>query len=115
MCISILVALYSLFGARIQNVPLAHFDVNIYDLDVHFPEAWPLETSDQKTVPIAFHPNFPDPIMVYVPRGKGGAILIGDSQFLLNSNLEALEEWNVNNIMFLKALLERLKNGELRT
>ena len=53
-----------------------------------------------------------DPVMVFVPRGRGGALVIGDSQFLLNSNLEGLDDWHPGNIMFLRELFERLKTPD---
>jgi hypothetical protein len=102
-------------GVRIENVPLAHFEVNIFGETVRFAEAWPLEISDPKAVAVAHHPDYPKPVMAFIPRGAGGAIVIGDSQFLLNGNLEALEEWYVGNIMFLRELLARFKSGELNT
>ncbi len=107
-------ALFDLFGVSIGNVPLAHFDIEVYGQTVHFPESWPLDVSDPNTTTVARHPEYPDPIMVFVPRGKGGALIIGDSQFLLNHNLESLEEWKLGNILFLKELFERLKAGEFQ-
>lgn len=107
-------ALLALFGAKIKNVPLAHFEVGVYDHAVRFAEAWPLEVTDPGTIEICRHPGYPDPHMIFVPRGMGGALIIGDSQFFLNSNLESLEEWNENNIMFLRELFERLRSRNLK-
>ncbi|MCK4548341.1 MAG: hypothetical protein KAW17_12970 [Candidatus Eisenbacteria sp.] len=108
--------LLAMFGAAIQNVPLAHFDIALYGQSVHVSEAWPLKLSRADAVGIGYHPGHPDPFMAFVPEGGagGGALIIADSQFLLNSNLEALEEWKVGNIMFLKEFFERLNAGELR-
>jgi hypothetical protein len=47
--------------------------------------------------------------MVFIPRGSGGALVIGDSQFLLNGNLEGLDDWHAGNIMFLRDLFEWLR------
>jgi hypothetical protein len=107
--------LLSMFGARVQNIPLAHFDVGIFGETVSVPEAWPIEISGENVLPLGWHPAHPDPFMVLVREGKGGALIIADSQFLLNSNLEALEEWRLGNIMFLKELFERWKSGELKS
>jgi hypothetical protein len=103
--------LLELFGAKLQNVPLAHFEIDALGQVVRFPEAWPLAISSEAAVPVCFHPAFPDPIIAFVPSGKGGALLIGDSQFLLNSNLESLKEWRIGNIMFLRELLATIKSG----
>jgi hypothetical protein len=106
-------SLLSLFGARIRNVPLAHFETDALGQTVRFSEAWPLEVSGSDAVPICHHPDFPDPVVTFIPRGEGGALVIGDSTFLLNSNLEGLKVWHVGNIMFLRELFERLKAGEI--
>jgi hypothetical protein len=103
--------LFERLGLRIENVPLTHFEVEIFGGTVSFDEAWPFEVSDAGAVPIASHPVYPHPVMVFIQRGEGGALVIGDSQFLLNANLEMLEEWNLGNIMFLKELLTRFKTG----
>jgi len=107
-------SLFDLFGVSVHNIPLAHFDIEQYGQTVHVSEGWPLEVSAAGATPILQHPGSPDPVMVYVPRGKGGALIIGDSQFLLNSNLESLEEWHLGNILFLKEIFERLKAGEFQ-
>jgi hypothetical protein len=100
-------------GARIDNVPLAHFDVEIFGQRVRFAEAWPLMVSDPRAAALAHHPDYPQPVMIFVPRGQGGALVIADSQFLLNSNLESLEHWLEGNIMFLKEVFTRHRSGEL--
>ena len=102
-------------GARLENVPLAHFEIEIFGQTVRFAEAWPLEVSDPGAVGIAYHPGYPRPVMTFIPRGRGGAIVIGDSQFLLNSNLESLEDWYEGNILFLRELLRRFEAGDLKT
>jgi hypothetical protein len=105
--------LLSGFGASIENVPLAHFEVEIFGQTVRFAEAWPIEIADPEAVALAHHPDYILPVMAFIPRGEGGALLIGDSQFLLNSNLESLKEWHEGNIMFLREVLTRHRSGDL--
>ncbi len=102
----------SRLGLEIENVPLAHFEVEIYGQTVRFAEAWPLSVSDPEAAALAYHPDYPQPVMVFVPRGSGGALVIADSQFLLNSNLESLETWYEGNILFLKEVFTRHRAGE---
>jgi hypothetical protein len=52
------------------------------------------------------------PLMVEVPVGAGRAIVIGDSEFLHNKNLESLERYALPNIEFLRALLDRTIGGK---
>jgi hypothetical protein len=105
--------LLSSLGVKLQNIPLAHFETESLGQTVRFAEAWPLQISGSHAIPICYYPGFADPVMVFIPRGKGGAVVIGDSQFLLNSNLEGMEEWYIGNIMFLRELFERLESGDL--
>jgi hypothetical protein len=100
-------------GVQIENVPLAHFEVEIFGQNVRLAEAWPLVVSDPGAVAVAGHPDYPGPVMVFIPRGEGGALIIGDSQFLLNANLEMMEEWREGNMLFLKEVFDRHRRGEL--
>lgn len=72
-----------------------------------------MEITDPGAVALAHHPDYILPVMAFIPRGEGGALLIGDSQFLLNSNLESLKEWHEGNIMFLREVLTRHRSGDL--
>ena len=105
--------LLGLFGVELQNVPLAHFQVEVFGEMVRFAEAWPLKVGAPGSIPIGGYPGFPDPVAVFVPMGTGGALIIGDSQFFLNANLEGRDEWYLGNIMFLKAFFERVRSGGL--
>ena len=102
-------------GVSIENVPLAHFEVESLGQTVHFAEAWPLDISDTDAVAISRHPDYVKPVAAFIPRGRGGALVIGDSQFLLNANLESLDEWHDGNIMFLREIFNRFRTGELGT
>ncbi|MGD9403235.1 MAG: hypothetical protein PVF95_13335 [bacterium] len=101
-------------GVAIENVPLAHFEVEVFGQNVRFPEAWPLEVSDPGAMALAAHPDYARPVMVFIPRGEGGALVIGDSQFLLNANIEMLKEWREGNILFLRELFQRYRAGEFK-
>jgi hypothetical protein len=107
--------LFARLGIEIENVPLSHFDVDVFGQQVRFADAWPLKASDPGAVAVASHPDFPEPVMVFVPRGAGGALVIGDSRFLLNSNLEMMEEWYEGNMLFLREVFDRHRAGELGT
>jgi hypothetical protein len=107
------VGLLSDFGVKIQNVPLAHYETEVFGEAVHFAEAWPLKVTDPAAIRISGYPGYRDPVVVFVPKGEGGALIVGDSQFLLNANLEGRHEWYLGNIMFLRELLERIRTGGL--
>jgi len=105
-------AILGSLGVTLENIPLAHFETGALGQTVRFAEAWPLRVSAAEAVPVCRYPGLADPVMVFIPRGRGGALVIGDSQFLLNSNLEGLKDWNLGNIMFLRGLFERLKTSD---
>ncbi len=101
-------------GVTIQNMPLAHFETEALGQTVRFAEAWPLDVSASEAIEICHYPGLANPVMVFIPRGSGGALVIGDSQFLLNSNLEGLDDWYLGNIMFLRELFDRLRMSGLK-
>jgi hypothetical protein len=101
-------------GVALENIPLAHFETVALGDTIRLAEAWPLDVSESGAIEICHYPGMENPVMVFIPRGRGGALVIGDSQFLLNDNLEGLDNWHTGNIMFLRELLERLKSGELK-
>jgi hypothetical protein len=93
----------------LKNVPLAHFETEALGDTIRFAEAWPLDVYATEATEVCRYPGMEDPVMVFIPRGRGGALVIGDSQFLLNDNLEGLHDWHTGNIMFLREFFERLK------
>jgi hypothetical protein len=106
-------SLLALFGVELENIPLAHFEVEVFGETAHFAEAWPLKVSGPLATVVAAYPGLADPVAVFVPRGEGGALILGDSQFFLNINLEGRDEWHLGNIMFLRELLGRIQAGGL--
>ncbi len=106
-------SLLTLFGVEIGNVPLAHFDAEALGETAHMAEAWPLKISRPGAIHIIRYPGVADPVVAFVPRGKGGAVIVGDSQFFLNSNLEGRDQWHPGNVMFLRNLFERITSGGL--
>ena len=71
----------------------------------HFMEAWPISYKDLSKLSVLY--GFGDYLIVVYKRwGKGGAIVIADTQFLYNRTLEAERSWWEGNIIFFKQLLE---------
>ena len=52
------------------------------------------------------------PLILLHHKEKGGAILIGDTFFLGNDNLENMKYYRKGNILFLKYLFNKLKSGQ---
>ncbi|MCX6879564.1 MAG: hypothetical protein NTW21_38035 [Verrucomicrobia bacterium] len=93
------------FGCQIGNVPLGRFfDRSALGQPVSFMSAWPIEkVPDDAKVLCAYDPWA---LMVSVPLGKGELVLIGDSEFLHNRNVEGHKNHDPANTAFLKTLLD---------
>jgi len=96
------------FDIEIENRPLGYFRVKspVLGLEAMFYEGWSVLDRSGEAEVISGHGEWP--LIVVKPCGKGRLVVIGDSHFLLNKNLEAEKSYNETNIIFLKALLEYL-------
>jgi hypothetical protein len=103
-------ALLAAFGLGVGSTPLGPAEVPQATGPVRFHEAWPVEVSGADAQTIASGYGYP--LAVYQPWGKGGVVLIGDSAFLLGSNLEGQDSYQEGNILLLREILNRyLKAG----
>ena len=101
--------LMNAFGFSVDYLPLAQFISVIPHANqkVRFVEAWPITGSDGECETIAAYQKFP--VILKRPYGKGSVVMIGDSSFFWNKNLEAEETHVQENVEFLKWLLSNLK------
>ena len=67
--------------------------------------AWPLDMVPDKAKVLCASPD-KWPLMVSVPVGKGELVVIGDSEFLHNRNVEGTKNHDPANTTFLKNLLD---------
>jgi len=104
------VSLLASFGFSLDYLPLAQFIsiIPYANQKVKFFEAWPVLSTDEKGEVIAAYQQFP--VVMKKSYGKGQVVLIGDSSFFWNVNLEMEESYTSENIQFLQWLLESLKN-----
>ena len=79
------------FGFSLDYLPLAQFISVIPQANqrVRFVEAWPVISTGEKSETIAAYQKFP--VMMKRPYGKGTVVMIGDSSFFWNKNLETEE------------------------
>jgi hypothetical protein len=92
------------FGLHIDNIPLGKVDPDQNIKMLTFTKAWALSATD-KNYDILCE-VWDQSTIIYKPVGDGGILLIGDSGFLLNENLEGMESYNSQNILFLKEIIE---------
>jgi len=93
-------------GLSLGNVPYGRlFDCLAFGQPVSFMSAWPLDKVPDKAKVLCATPD-KQPLMVSVPVGKGDLVLICDSEFLHNRNLEGNKNHDPNNTAFIKNLLD---------
>ncbi|MCP4713678.1 MAG: hypothetical protein GY868_01065 [Deltaproteobacteria bacterium] len=95
------------FGMDVDNVPLAWCQYDYReDSPVQFREAWPVLYEKDADVTVVCRP-LGYPAIVAQRLGKGAFVVVGDSKFLLNENLEGDEKHYLPNILFLRDVLLR--------
>jgi hypothetical protein len=107
--------LLSSFGLDVEPTPLGPVpyveeNLSLYQNEPRFVDSWPITFNGNQTTSyynftwddLTFH------LVVFQPYGTGGLLLIGDSQFLLNKNLESIYDYWPGNILFIKYLLDEL-------
>jgi len=97
-------------GLDVLNIPLGRFfDREAFGRPVSFFSAWPIAVHDADVEVITAYDDWP--LIVARRWQKGTFVLIGDSEFLHNQNLEREKKYDINNIEFLRRLLDRLVGG----
>jgi hypothetical protein len=103
-------SLLSAFGLHVDNIPLGPAQVDRTTGLVQFHEAWPVAAEHRDAQTIV--EDYGYPLILYQPWGKGGVVLIGDSEFLLGGTLEGQTRYQEGNILLLRDILQRyLRSG----
>ena len=107
------------FNLGIEQIPLGPIpysgeNTTVYQNEPRFVDSWPISFHDKQ---IISYYNFTWANQTYhlvalVKHGAGGLLLISDSQFLLDKNIESIYEYWPGNIIFLKQLLTEIKSME---
>jgi hypothetical protein len=97
--------IFDRFGVALENVPLGQSDGTAKIGTVKMADAYPVVGDTNTTETLVECLGYP--VAKAVHRGRGGLIAIGDSQFLLNKNLEGQNEMVVmENVQFFRDLME---------
>lgn len=95
-------------GIEVLNIPLGRsFDRLAFGRPIHLFSAWPLKLHRADAVVLAKSDDWP--LIVEVPVGQGRVILIPDSEFFHNINLENMERHSQANVDFIRTLLDRVR------
>lgn len=95
-------------GLRVTNLPLGRFfDRQAFGQRISFFSAWPIELAPRSEAAVlSVYDDWP--LIVSVPVGQGRLILIADSEFLQNRNLESSDRHDPANVRFVRELFERI-------
>lgn len=103
---------FDILPIQLGPIPLRELEEpSEYFDEPKFINAWPITFESNEV--LIWHEaevlNKRFPIIAFKRIGKGGAILIPDSEFMLNKNLETEDGYWEGNIMLLKSMFEELK------
>ena len=102
--------LWEEFGLQVEQRPLGRVLVKQPEGEVRLYRGWSIKAVDSN--PQVLCSPWGYPVLVRLRIGKGGVVAIADTQFLLNRNLEATEEYCPQNVGFLSRLFRQLKESE---
>lgn len=95
------------FGLEFENLPLGPVEPEENTAGVQFYNAWPIRADAAGDARVLCSTKTGDyPLVVERSQGAGRFILIGDTGFLRNGNLESFRAYLPENIAFLKGLLK---------
>jgi hypothetical protein len=95
-------------------VPYVESNLSLYQNEPRFVDSWPVMFKENQTISyynftwgnLTFH------LVVFIKHGDGGLLVISDSQYLLDKNIESIYDYWPGNILFLKYLLDELRTTE---
>ena len=90
------------FRINISNTPLGRISPEQNAKGITFLKAWPVIAAQKNVETLCTVWGYP--VMVFSGYGKGGVVVVGDSSFMLNRNLEGLHHYFVPNINALREL-----------
>jgi Domain of unknown function (DUF4350) len=91
------------FGLSVRNLPLGAIAPDANDAKVYFLGAWPIVAEPGDTKVLCRQGEYP--LIVARSYGAGKVVLVGDTEFFLNRNLEMAEAFNRENIEFFRQLV----------
>jgi len=100
--------LTEVFHVSVANIPLGKLESYQNSAMLSIPNAWSVNSNDGHDEVLSLSSGYP--IIILKRIHKGGLFLIGDSKFLLNFNIEGIYSYNINNILFLRSLLQKINN-----
>lgn len=98
------------FGFDVGPTPLTQFEERVGPLEVRFHKGWPLVALAKDAQVLASH--LERPVVAARRIGRGGVVVVGDSWFFLNRNLEGENGAYEGNVQFVRQLLDLAREGK---
>ncbi|MEW5803006.1 MAG: hypothetical protein AB1847_12975 [bacterium] len=99
-------------GLSLENIPLGPVKKRYGGYEVQFQDAWPVHVDEQDRKSTVILQKGGYPLVVFQKHGQGGILLISDSRFLLNQNLEDMNNfYREGNIFFLRDIVKKSREG----
>ena len=101
-----------ILGIPLGPVPYIEENQSAHMYEPLFVDSWPIQIIDDANLQIFYNVEFGEetyPLVVFKKYVSGGILLVSDSQFLLDKNLESLYNYWPGNIEFIKNIIEELK------
>ena len=101
------------FNLDIQNLPLGGVPYEENKTAPKFVDSWPIMTQEDDDTRVFYSISIENTsynLVVFKRYGEGGLLVIGDSQFLLDKNLELLYDYWPGNVQFLKNIIDELQD-----
>ena len=95
-------------------VPYVEGNISQYQNEPRFVDSWPLSFPEPQSISY-YNFTWDDStyhLVILEKYGKGGLLVIGDSQFILDKNIESIYDYWPGNIIFLKHLINEIQTME---
>jgi hypothetical protein len=95
-------------------VPYVEGNTTLYQNEPRFVDSWSLSFAVNQTISYYNFTwgDFTYHLVVLIKYGAGGLLVIGDSQYLLDKNIESIYDYWPGNILFLKYLINEIQAME---
>ena len=104
-----------IYDIPLGPVPYVEENQEEYQKEPRFVDSWPIEIFDNPDTEIFYSIEILEDeyiLITFTHYGKGGLLLISDSEFLYDENIESIDDYWPGNIQFLYNIIDEIATGE---